>query len=67
MTLRSRRWWHLGWTRHIGRLHLSFCPSQINRPKLWWDGWGDGGHITLDWGNGLSDPVWSITWEWGTP
>lgn len=62
---RARRRWQLGWDLKFGRhLHAAFCPSAINRPYLRWDRWDGGGYIGLSWGNGNSDPVWSIDWSW---
>ena len=57
-----RRRWLLGgqWAR--GRWTATVCPSSVNLPRLrwyWWD--ATEGHLDLSWGNGNSDPVWSVS------
>lgn len=58
-------WWTLGWNstnRGPGRRFLtwSICLSNTNRPHLNW-GWEPGFHfVSFEWGNGNSDPVFSV-------
>lgn len=61
-------WWVLGWHGSLnGRRGVtwSLCLSEINLPRVRWELRDpDGGFICLDWGNGNSDPVWSIGVQW---
>lgn len=66
-------WRALGWSstydrakaeRHEPQFTWSFNPSHINIPRLRWFREAGGGFVCLEWGNGNSDPVWSIGVEW---
>lgn len=70
-----RYWWTLGWRWSIGpvdsenrrrQVYGSLCLSEMNLPRLRWELHEERGYrfIVLDWGNGNSDPVWSIGLQW---
>lgn len=57
-----RRWWNLTfWHGRVGPFAVSFNPSSINLPRLR-GGWAseDDAWAAVEWGNGNSDPVWSV-------
>lgn len=58
---RRRNWWHRD--HHLGNdwLRLGVYPSSINLPRLHWL-WETETDLLLwaDWGNGNTDPVWSL-------
>lgn len=70
MPERLTRWWdrfggEWSWERPRLRFDASFrtWPINLPRPRYWRDGDGEGRtlHIvSLAWGNGNSDPVWSL-------
>lgn len=68
MTRRRRYRWSLGWDAKVGlgrfTLFGTFCPSSINLPRLSWERYDEGGFVALSWGNGNSDPLWSISVQW---
>lgn len=61
-----RYWWTLGWhNRFHDEAHVtwSLCLSNFNRPIIRWD-LGEGCRFfSIEWGNGNSDPAWSIGWQ----
>lgn len=58
-----RRRWLLGWEGQLGRLGWSATPSALNLPRVNIYADGESGRwFVLSWGNGNSDPVWSLTW-----
>lgn len=67
-----RYWWTLGWNGQIGSkkrfVHGTLCLSNFNRPIVRWDFHFDapnpGGFLCFEWGNGNSDPAWSIGVQW---
>lgn len=66
---KPRYWWHLGWDGSHGvgrhrRFGWSLNLSEINLPRISWER-GPYGFVVLSWGNGNSDPVWSLCWSWG--
>lgn len=69
--LSLHRWldrWPLGWERRGDRAGVSFSPSCMNGPHLASYWWWDEDHpappshaeLSLSWGNGNSDPMWSV-------
>lgn len=59
----------LGWWYRRGqRFGVEFAPSNMNGPHIasywWWDCDQDAppshAELSLSWGNGNSDPVWSV-------
>lgn len=72
MPLRDQKWWWLGWHWTLGRkrpwrLYTSLCFSNINYPRVRWELRDpDVRYISLEVGNGNSDPVWSVSFEWGS-
>lgn len=57
---RWRKWWLLGWVWRFGRLRLDVCPSNFNRPLLEWYRDGRWRGVSVGWGNGNSDPAFSL-------
>ena len=63
-----RRRWLFGWSASWWRFDVSLCPSSVNLPRVRWY-WYDEtrGYLDLSWGNGNSDPVWSVTLRVSVP
>ena len=61
-------WKTLGWHNRFdpGRSHVtwSFMPSQFNRPIIRWSWHLNERWFCIEWGNGNSDPAWSIGYQW---
>lgn len=61
-----RYWWTLGWSstyrpeRKRPQLVWSLCLSNFNLPRLRWFREAGGWYLTFDYGNGNSDPAFSI-------
>lgn len=51
------------WDLRLGFLRLSVDLSMINRPRLHWDECRPISWVSLDYGNGNSDPAFSVGWE----
>lgn len=61
-------WWSLGWG-NAGKpdgphLTWNLCLSNFNRPIVHWLREAGHGYVCIEWGNGNSDPAWSLGWEW---
>jgi hypothetical protein len=63
-----RYWWTLGWSNDHKpdepHVTWSLCLSNFNRPIVSWERYDGNGFVVVEWGNGNSDPAWSIGYEW---
>lgn len=59
-------WNRWGWDGRHGNWSASTDLSNLNLPRInfeWAEPDGSGGYIAFDWGNGNSDPCWSICYN----
>lgn len=73
MRRRPPRWWTLGWRSRYDinldrpQLVWSLCLSDFNLPRLSWGHQAGGWYLVFSYGNGNSDPAFSIGIEKTAP